>query len=261
MDVMLFVFFVLIRRPPRATRPDTLFPYRTLFRSIAAVALVAFFVRPLAPQAVAAPRQALFDFRPVLRNGPAMAYTLGYAAHIWELFGFRAWLVTFLVFVFAHQPGLAAGSWTPTQVATVLLLVGMPALIAGNEIATAFGRRRSVAAFMIASGGIALALGFLASAPLWLLTILLVIYGCVIMADSGALTAGTVIAAAPERRGAPMELPSLVGFGTGFVSPLAFVVVPDLGGGTGPQPAWGPYFRPMVLWWLPCPRLLPLTGP
>src|SRR3546814_11543028 len=81
----------------------------------------------------------------------------------------------------------------------------MQASIAGNEIATAFGRRRSVDAFMIASGGIALALGFLASAPLWLLTILLVIYGCVIMADSGALTAGTVIAPAPERRGATMR--------------------------------------------------------
>src|SRR3546814_15598922 len=26
-------FFVMIRRPPRSTRPDTLFPYTTLFRS------------------------------------------------------------------------------------------------------------------------------------------------------------------------------------------------------------------------------------
>src|SRR3546814_2408566 len=28
-----FVFFLLIRRPPRSTRTDTLFPYTTLFRS------------------------------------------------------------------------------------------------------------------------------------------------------------------------------------------------------------------------------------
>src|SRR3546814_3471677 len=28
-----FVFFVMIRRPPRSTRTDTLFPYTTLFRS------------------------------------------------------------------------------------------------------------------------------------------------------------------------------------------------------------------------------------
>src|SRR3546814_14997576 len=30
----------MIRRPPRSTRTDTLFPYTTLFRSLAAVALV-----------------------------------------------------------------------------------------------------------------------------------------------------------------------------------------------------------------------------
>src|SRR3546814_9635752 len=28
-----FVFFLMIRRPPRSTRTDTLFPYPTLFRS------------------------------------------------------------------------------------------------------------------------------------------------------------------------------------------------------------------------------------
>src|SRR3546814_15662805 len=29
-----FIFFLLIRRPPRSTRTDTLLPYTTLFRSI-----------------------------------------------------------------------------------------------------------------------------------------------------------------------------------------------------------------------------------
>src|SRR3546814_3952660 len=31
-----FFFFLMIRRPPRSTRTDTLFPYTTLFRSVAA---------------------------------------------------------------------------------------------------------------------------------------------------------------------------------------------------------------------------------
>src|SRR3546814_11330944 len=31
---VLFVFFLMIRRPPRSTRTDTLFPYTTLFRSL-----------------------------------------------------------------------------------------------------------------------------------------------------------------------------------------------------------------------------------
>src|SRR3546814_8201133 len=31
---MMFVFFLMIRLPPRSTRTDTLFPYTTLFRSL-----------------------------------------------------------------------------------------------------------------------------------------------------------------------------------------------------------------------------------
>src|SRR3546814_15746639 len=33
MMIALLFFFLLIRRPPRSTRTDTLFPYTTLFRS------------------------------------------------------------------------------------------------------------------------------------------------------------------------------------------------------------------------------------
>src|SRR3546814_20697587 len=35
----LVVFFLMIRRPPRSTRTDTLFPYTTLFRSDRAAGL------------------------------------------------------------------------------------------------------------------------------------------------------------------------------------------------------------------------------
>src|SRR3546814_6085533 len=34
MTIHYFLFFLMIRRPPRSTRTDTLFPYTTLFRSI-----------------------------------------------------------------------------------------------------------------------------------------------------------------------------------------------------------------------------------
>src|SRR3546814_20595840 len=35
--IIVFCFFLMIRRPPRSTRTDTLFPYTTLFRSGQAV--------------------------------------------------------------------------------------------------------------------------------------------------------------------------------------------------------------------------------
>src|SRR3546814_7105977 len=34
-----FFFFLMIRRPPRSTRTDTLFPYTTLFRSVLKISL------------------------------------------------------------------------------------------------------------------------------------------------------------------------------------------------------------------------------
>src|SRR3546814_6913961 len=37
--IVLYFFFLMIRRPPRSTRTDTLFPYTTLFRSVQNLAL------------------------------------------------------------------------------------------------------------------------------------------------------------------------------------------------------------------------------
>src|SRR3546814_17599194 len=34
LDITCYIFLLMRRRPPRSTRPDTLFPYTTLFRSI-----------------------------------------------------------------------------------------------------------------------------------------------------------------------------------------------------------------------------------
>src|SRR3546814_20457480 len=38
--LIILFFFLMIRRPPRSTRTDTLFPYTTLFRSTRASAVV-----------------------------------------------------------------------------------------------------------------------------------------------------------------------------------------------------------------------------
>src|SRR3546814_10556562 len=43
LDILtLFFFFLMIRRPPRSTRTDTLFPYTTLFRSRSRADLMCF---------------------------------------------------------------------------------------------------------------------------------------------------------------------------------------------------------------------------
>jgi len=81
--------------------------------------------------------------------------------------------------------------------------------------------------------------GFAAALPFGFVLLLFVLYGSAVTADSGALTAGAVIFADPSRRGATMAVHSLMGFGVGFLSPLAFGVVLDLAGGSNSTLAWG----------------------
>ena len=105
------------------------------------------------PPAEPAPRdeqaEALLDFRPVLRQRESMSYVLGYAAHCWELFGFRTWLVAFMTFTaVAHG---AIGESTIATVASLILLLGLPASVLGNEVATRLGRRPVLIGFMLTS--------------------------------------------------------------------------------------------------------------
>src|SRR3546814_9798416 len=57
---LLLIFFLMIRRPPRSTRTDTLFPYTTLFRSLAVIAGDRV-LHALRDQAAAQPLHALRD--------------------------------------------------------------------------------------------------------------------------------------------------------------------------------------------------------
>ena len=50
----------------------------------------------------------LFDFKPVLRNRPALGYVLGYGAHCFELYALRTWIVAFWTYIAARNGGSAA---------------------------------------------------------------------------------------------------------------------------------------------------------
>lgn len=193
---------------------------------------------------------ALFDFRPVLTNRPAMGYILGYAAHCWELFGLRSWMPAF----FAFSLGLSAAGSNPLLGAAALAawinLLGPLASILGNEVAVRRTRRPVVLAVMAASGALACGVGFSAPLPIILVFIIMAVYFLLVMGDSAALTAGLVAAAEPGRRGASMALHSLLGFGAGFVAPLAFGAVLDLAGGNERAPAWGLAFASLGIWCL-----------
>ena len=185
----------------------------------------------------------LSDFRIVFRSRAAMAYVLSYAAHMWELFSMRSWIVAFLAFSIRMQPA-EWFSWSPTQVAFLINLIGLPASIGGNELSRKLGRVRVVTFVMIGSAGLGAVLGFTASWPYIVVALLAMLYGISVTADSASLTAGAVAAAPEGFRGATLAVHSTLGFGAAFLGPLAVGVVLDAFGGG--RLAWGMGFVTMA---------------
>src|SRR5262249_57520438 len=96
------------------------------------------------------PRRALLDFRPILRNRSALAYSIAYCVHTWEMSALRGWVVTFLTFVAAQT----TGAWkplAPATIASVMGLVGVWASVWGNELSIRFGRHRYILATILTS--------------------------------------------------------------------------------------------------------------
>lgn len=169
------------------------------------------------------------DFRPVLRNRAAMAWIAGYTVHTWELAVLRAWGVTFLAAAIARH---GAPPWLPgpSVLFTLAGLLGIAVSLTGNELSVRLGRGRVVAVAMAAGAALSLLAGasLSVSAPLAALAVLA--WNAAIYLDSSALTAGTVAAAEPGRRGATMGLHSMCGYAGGFVGPLAVGAALDLAG-------------------------------
>jgi len=205
--------------------------------------LVALPSRPVRPSA--GPRGALLDFRPVLRNRSAMAYSLAYCVHTWEMSALRGWVVAFLTFCAAQS----ADGWTPlapATVASVMGLLGVWASVWGNELSIRFGRRRFILGTMLASAAMAAVVGFSAALPYAGAAALVLVYAMLIWWDSSSLTAGSAGSAAPGRRGATLAVHSTLGYAGGFLGPLALGATLDLFGGAGVL-AWGVAFGHVTL--------------
>ncbi len=200
-------------------------------------AVVAIAVPGRAPPARTAGQPALFDFRPVLRNRSAIAYSLAYCVHTLEMNALRGWGVAFLAWVAAAH-GLQGEALSPTVVVTVLGLLGTLASVFGNEASIRFGRRRLVIAAMVMSIALGLVIGFVGATGYALAAVLVIAYGMIIWLDSSSLTAGAAGAADPARRGATLAVHSMLGYGGGFVGPLAVGWTLDAAGGMSAM-GWG----------------------
>jgi len=170
-------------------------------------------------------------FGVVLRNRAIAGYIIGYAAHCWELFAIRSWIVAFLSFAAGAAP------LSPPTIAAIVNLLGPPASISGNEIAS--GRRvRTVRWLMVTGAALACLTGLLARSGAAIAIGILSVYVLAIMSDSAALTAGLIEVSPPDARGTAMAVYSFFGFAGALMGPITFGALLDAGGGAASHRAW-----------------------
>lgn len=174
------------------------------------------------------------DFRPALRNRLAMAFTIGYTVHCFELFGSRSWFVAFL----DASRGTSGWSMTPADIHATANFIAAFASIAGNEMALRLGRARWIRTAMLASALVSCATGWAFGASMSVLAALCLLHMVLVMGDSAALTSGLVASTDPASRGTAMALYSTLGFGGGFIAPLVLGAAIDIGGGAGSALGW-----------------------
>ncbi|WP_407541133.1 MFS transporter [Deinococcus radiomollis] len=148
--------------------------------------------------------------------------TLGYLGHMWELYACWAWFAAFFAGVLTR-----AGSPFPLQGAALatFAVVGIGAVgcVAGGLLADRMGRARLTRAAMLLSGGCALALALLVSAPVWAVLGVSLLWGASIIADSAQFSALTSEVADPRYVGTALTLQLALGF---TLTTLSIALVP-----------------------------------
>lgn len=179
----------------------------------------------------------LFNFMPVLRNGKTMSYVAAYFCHSWELMAMRSFIVAYLTFAASQS---AAPVWMSISlIASIVIFMGLPASVLGNELSLKIGRRPAILAIMSVAFVLAVMMGFSSSWPFGIVAILAILYGFFVTADSSTITSGAVTSAPSDLRGSTMAVHSFFGFGGAMAGPVVAGMVLDAAGGRSDAMAWG----------------------
>jgi len=192
-----------------------------------------------------APRgwRELFNFAPVIRNTKAMGYVISYFCHSWELMAMRSFIVAFMAFIASQN---AAPPWLDaSMVATIVIFMGLPASVMGNELALRIGRTRAILILMMTGLLLSILLGFSSSFPFLLVALIAIFYGTFVTADSSSITSGAVLAAPSYLRGSTMAVHSFFGFLGAMLGPVVAGFMLEMGGGHEVAFAWTLVFLSM----------------
>lgn len=159
-------------------------------------------------------RAARFDPKVALRawqHQPTRLANFGYFGHMWELYAMWGWIGVFLIASF-QASGLAEAEASGKAGAFFAVAIGTVGAVYGGWVADRLGRTTLTMLAMGCSGLCALVIGFAFGGPLWLMIVIVGIWGISVVADSAQFSTSVSELASPETIGTMLTMQTATGF-------------------------------------------------
>lgn len=137
--------------------------------------------------------------------------TLGYLAHMWELYAFWAWIGSALIVSF-HASGLDNPEPLARLTTFAAIALGAALCIPAGVLADRLGKEQVAGGTLAISGTLALATAASFGGPVWLTIPLVLAWGMAVVPDSAQFSALVADAAPAESAGSLITLQTALGF-------------------------------------------------